>query len=149
MDDLLQINYSDDLKRAINIAQSIAKEFINDKVTPAHLLKALLHKDVGLRPFIESIGKDVYYLDEWADVRIESSPKAGKAKDMPVADEPTQTVLLEADNIRLKLSKDLIDPVCVLASLSTPGVGFTYDHLKPSRDSKGDLRCACKQIRHR
>ena len=41
MDDLLQINYSDDLKRAINIAQSIAKEFINDKVTPAHLLKAL------------------------------------------------------------------------------------------------------------
>ena len=130
MDDLLQINYSDDLKRAINIAQSIAKEFINDKVTPAHLLKALLHKDVGLRPFIESIGKDVYYLDEWADVRIESSPKAGKAKDMPVADEATQTVLLEADNIRLKLSKDLIDPVCVLASLSTPGVGFSYDHLK-------------------
>jgi ATP-dependent Clp protease ATP-binding subunit ClpA len=130
MDNLLQINYSDDLKLAINIAQSIAKEFINEKVTPAHLLKALLHKDVGLRPFIESIGKDVYYLDEWADVRIESSPKSGKAKDMPVADESTQAVLLEADNIRLKLSKDLIDPVCVLASLSTPGVGFSYDHLK-------------------
>jgi ATP-dependent Clp protease ATP-binding subunit ClpB len=130
MDNLLQINYSEDLKQAINIAQAIAKEFLNEKVTPAHLLKALLHKEVGLRPFLESIGKDIYYLDEWADVRIESSPKAGKAKDQPVADEQTQTVLIEADNFRLKLSKDMIDPVCVLASLSTPGVGFSYDQLK-------------------
>jgi ATP-dependent Clp protease ATP-binding subunit ClpA len=130
MDNSLQINYSEDLKQAITIAQAIAKEFINEKVTPAHLLKALLHKEVGLRSFLESIGKDVYYMDEWADVRIESSPKAGKAKDQPVADEQTQTVLMEADNFRLKLSKDLVDPVCVLASLSTPGVGFSYDQLK-------------------
>jgi ATP-dependent Clp protease ATP-binding subunit ClpA len=130
MDNSLQINYSEDLKQAITIAQAIAKEFINEKVTPAHLLKALLNKEVGLRPFLESIGKDVYYLDEWADVRIESSPKAGKAKDQPVADEQSQIVLIEADNFRLKLSKDLIDPVCVLASLSTPGVGFSYDQLK-------------------
>ncbi len=69
-------------------------------------------------------------MDEWADVRIESSPKAGKIKDQPVADEQTQTVLMEADNFRLKLSKDLIDPICVLASISTPGVGFSYDQLK-------------------
>jgi ATP-dependent Clp protease ATP-binding subunit ClpA len=130
MDNLLQINYSEDLKQAITIAQAIAKEFINEYVTPSHLLKALLHKEVGLRSFLESIGKDVYYMDEWADVRIESSPKAGKAKDQPVADEQTQTVLMEADNFRLKLSKEMIDPVCVLASLSTPGVGFSYDQLK-------------------
>ena len=36
----------------------------------------------------------------------------------------------EADNIRLKLSSENIDTVCVLASLSTPGVGFTYEQLK-------------------
>jgi ATP-dependent Clp protease ATP-binding subunit ClpA len=130
MDNLLQINYSEDLKQAINIAQAIAKEFMNENVTPAHLLKALLHKEIGLRDFLESIGKDVYYMDEWADVRIESSPKAGKGKDQPIADEQTQAVLFEADNFRLKLSKDMIDPVCVLASLSTPGVGFSYDQLK-------------------
>ncbi len=52
MDNLLQINYSEDLKKAINIAQAIAKEFINEYVTPAHLLKALLHKEVGLRSFL-------------------------------------------------------------------------------------------------
>ncbi|MCD4697469.1 MAG: ATP-dependent Clp protease ATP-binding subunit, partial [Bacteroidales bacterium] len=40
------------------------------------------------------------------------------------------SVFMEADNIRLKLSKDEIDPVCVLASLSTPGVGFSYEQLK-------------------
>jgi len=130
MDNLIQNLYSDDLKLAITISQSIAKEFFSEKVTPAHLLKALLHKDIGLRPFLESIEKDIYYLEEWADVRIESSIKSGKAKDQPIVDEQSQAVLLEADNFRLKLSKDFIDPVCVLASLSTPGVGFSYDQLK-------------------
>ena len=38
--------YSDSLKRAIQIAQSVAKEYGHALFTPAHLLKALLHKDV-------------------------------------------------------------------------------------------------------
>jgi len=130
MDNLLQANYSDELKQAINIAQSIAKEYSHEKFTPAHLLKALLHKDIGLAQFLTSLNKDIYYIEEWAEVRIEASPKAGKIKDQPVADEKVQAVMDEADDIRLKLSKESIDPVCVLASLSTPGVGFTYEQLK-------------------
>jgi ATP-dependent Clp protease ATP-binding subunit ClpA len=125
-----QLNYTDELKQAIGIAQSLAKEFSNEKFSPAHLLKALLHKEIGLRPFLESLGKDTYYMEEWAEVRIETCPKTGKVNEQPPADPYVQAVMLEADNIRLKLSRDNVDPVCVLASLSTPGVGFTYEQLK-------------------
>ena len=130
MGNLSQLNYSEELKQAIGIAQSLAKEFSNEKFSPAHFLKALLHKEIGLRSFLESLDKDTYYMDEWAEVRIEACPKAGKVNEQPSADPYMQAVMLEADNIRLKLSKDNVDPVCVLASLSTPGVGFTYEQLK-------------------
>jgi ATP-dependent Clp protease ATP-binding subunit ClpB len=125
-----QLNYSDELKQAIGIAQSLAKEFSNEAFSPAHLLKALLHKDVGLRPLLESLDKDTYYMEEWAEVRIEACPKTGKVSEQPPADAYVQAVMLEADNIRLKLSKDILDPVSVLVSLSTPGVGFTFEQLK-------------------
>jgi ATP-dependent Clp protease ATP-binding subunit ClpB len=130
MDNLTQLNYSGELKQAIGIAQSLAKEFLNEKFSSAHLLKAILHKDIGIRPFLEGLGKDIYFMEEWAEVRIESCPKTGKIKEQPLADEQVQAVMLEADTIRLKLSKDEVDPLCVLASLSTPGVGFSHEQLK-------------------
>ena len=123
-------NITDEVKHAISIAQSIAKEFSNDKFSPAHLLKGLLHKDIGLIPLLQSLDKDYYYLEEWAEVRIETYPKSSKIPESPPADDKVKTVMAEADNYRLKLSKDEIDPVCVLASLCTPGVGFTYEQLK-------------------
>ena len=130
MSNAFQVNYSDELKQAVGIAQSLAKEFSNEKFSAAHLLKAMLHREIGLRSFLESLDKDTYYMDEWAEVRIEACPKTGKVSELPPADPYVQAVMLEADNIRLKLSKDNIDPVCVMASLSTPGVGFTYEQLK-------------------
>ncbi|HWB62545.1 MAG TPA: AAA family ATPase, partial [Chitinophagales bacterium] len=122
--------YTPELKNAVSIAQSIAREFQNNQFSPAHLLKALLHKDVGLMPYLLAKQKDVLYLEEWADVRIESCPKSGRLDAVIRGDDAIYTVMEEADNVRLKLNKDLIDPVCVLAALSTPGVGFTYDQLK-------------------
>ncbi|MFO7617258.1 MAG: ATP-dependent Clp protease ATP-binding subunit [Bacteroidales bacterium] len=124
------MEYSDDLKRAVGIAQSIAREFSNERFSPAHLLKALLHKDIGLLQFLESLDKDFYFMEEWADVRIETYPRSSKIPDLPPADDQVQAVMVEADNIRLKLSKDQIDPLCSLISLSTPGVGFSYEQLK-------------------
>ncbi len=128
--DASDFSFTDELKQAIGIAQSIAKEYSNESFSPGHLLKAILHKDIGLIPFLQSIDKDFYFMEEWADVRIEIYPKTSKIPDHPVADEACITVFMEADNIRLKLSKDAIDPVCVLASLSTPGVGFSFEQLK-------------------
>lgn len=126
----LEFSFSDDLKNAIGIAQSVAKEYSNKNISPAHLLKALLHKDIGLISWLKDLDKDIFYLEEWAEVRIESYPKSSKIEENPQADTELLSVIREADNIRLKLSADKIDAICVLASLSTPGVGFTYEQLK-------------------
>lgn len=124
------LNYSDELKKAFQIAQSYAKENSNATFSPAHLLKALMHKDLGLRNYLKSLQKDIYYIEEWADVRIETYPKASKIPELPKADNETIAVLNEADNIRIKLSSGSIDPLSVFISICTPGVGYSYEQLK-------------------
>lgn len=121
---------SDKVKQAINISQSIAKEFMNSEFSPAHLLKALLHKDIGLALVLENMGKDFYYMEEWAEVRIEIYPKASKVVEQPTADIDVKSVFNEADNVRLKISEDTITPMCLLIALTIPGVGFSYEQLK-------------------
>ncbi len=126
----IDIQFSEELKLAINIAQSLAKEYSHEKISPSHLLKALFHKDVGLTDFLLSLDKDIYYLEEWADVRIESGPKAARTVENPLGDDQFKAVLREADNIRIKLSRDKTDPLCVLVAICMPGVGFTHEQLK-------------------
>lgn len=121
---------SDKVKQAINISQSIAKEFMNSEFSPAHLLKALLHKDIGLSLVLENMGKDFYYMEEWAEVRIEMYAKASKVVEQPAADIDVKSVFNEADNVRLKISEDTITPMCLLIALTIPGVGFSYEQLK-------------------
>ncbi len=121
---------SDKMKQAIKISQSIAREYMNAEFSSAHLLKALLHKDIGLIPILKELDKDFYYMEEWAEVRIEGYPKANKAVELPTADSGVKAVLNEADNVRLKLSEDEITPLSVLIALTIPGVGFTYEQLK-------------------
>jgi ATP-dependent Clp protease ATP-binding subunit ClpA len=52
------LNINESVKTAIRIAQSIAREYNNENYTPSHLLKALLHKEIGLRSFVQSMDKD-------------------------------------------------------------------------------------------
>ena len=125
-----QYSYTEELKTAIGIAQSVARENSNEKFSPAHLLKALLNKDLGLFEFLKSLQKDIFYIEEWSEVRIETYPKTSKIPDLPKADDAVISVLDEADNIKLKLSRDQIDPLGVFISICTPGVGFTYEQLK-------------------
>ena len=65
------LNLNSELQTAVRIAKSFAREYGNAKYSPAHLLKAMLHKEVGLADFVLSIGKDVSYLEEWAEIRME------------------------------------------------------------------------------
>ena len=116
--------------KLIRIAQAIARENRNSVFTPAHLLKALLHKEAGLQELLKSLDKDIYYLEEWAEVRIESLPKPAHQREPVTGDVLLEEVMNEADNIRLKLLKDEILPLHLLAAISTPGVGFTYEQLK-------------------
>ncbi len=114
-----------------DIANAFAEEYSNDAIYPAHLFKAILHKSMGLIHFLENeLGKDYYYLQEWADIQMQLSPRASRpTKNLNYSEEAT-AVLEEADAYKEKLGMTELEPVCVLASLVTPGVGFTFDQLK-------------------
>jgi ATP-dependent Clp protease ATP-binding subunit ClpB len=124
------LNYSDEIKKALQIAQALAKENSNESFSPAHLLKSLMNKDIGVRDFLKTLNKDIFYIEEWADVRIEAYPKSSKVPEVIKADNATISVLNEADNIRIKVADDKIDAICVFVSICTPGVGFSYEQLK-------------------
>ena len=121
---------NEEAKRVVKIAQATAKENMNPEFGPAHLLKALLHKDAGLQGILKSLDKDVYYIEEWADVRIESVKKSSSLKDPVPGDNMIGEVMNEADNVRLKFLKDAIAPEHLLAAVCTPGVGFSFEQLK-------------------
>ena len=123
------LNLNDEVKRAIQIAQSVAKENSNAVFSPAHLLRAMLHKELSLRGYLENAGKDFYFMEDWADVRVESYPKASKV-DEPAGDDKINPLFEEAENIRIKLGKDGIDLISLLGAICTPGIAFTYDQLK-------------------
>lgn len=114
-----------------NIANSFAEEYCSDAIYPSHLFKAILHKDVGLVHFIETdLDKDYYYLQEWADIQMQLSPKAAKPLRNLEYSREAQDVMDEAEAYKEKFGFSECEPVCILASLVTPGVGFTFDQLK-------------------
>ncbi|MCW3110332.1 MAG: ATP-dependent Clp protease ATP-binding subunit, partial [Segetibacter sp.] len=125
---MLTLNES--VKTAIEISQALAKEYYNANFSSPHLLMALLHKEVGLRKFLDSIGKDSNYIYEWAEVRLEDYPKIAQVKEQVTGDDAIQRIFEEADNIRIKLGLDSITPICVLTAMSKPGIGFSADELK-------------------
>lgn len=123
------INLDDSVKIALNIAQAVARENANEYYMPSHLLKALLHKDVGLRDFIVSIGKDLGYLEEWADVYIEQCPKSTQLSEIKPS-EKIDFIFRAADDARIRLGLFDINPICVLIALVKPGVAFSSDQLR-------------------
>lgn len=114
-----------------SIAKSFAEEYCSNAIYPSHIFKAVLHKDSGLVRFIETVlDKDYYYMQEWADVQMQLSPRAQRPqKDLDYSTE-SQEVMEEAEEYRKKFGLDECTPVCILAALVTPGVGFTFDQLK-------------------
>jgi ATP-dependent Clp protease ATP-binding subunit ClpB len=124
------ISLSDSVKTAVRVAQSLAKEYHHKEFGPAHLLKGLLHQEVGLRNFLTSIGKDSAYIGDWADVRMEEYPQSITVPDEMLGNDAVKQVFDEADNVRVKLGLDVITPVCVLVALTKPNVGFDAGQLK-------------------
>ena len=122
------------------IAGSFAEEHCSDAIYPAHIFKAVLHKELGLVNFIESVlDKDYFYMQDWADVQMQMSPRAARPMTDLEFSAEAEAVMEEADNYRLKFGKDECDAVCILASLVTPGVGFTFDQLKTLPLSSSDI----------
>lgn len=115
----------------LHIAQSYAADNKSPKIKPAHLLRALLHKSAGLVNFIEdTLDEDYYYIVDWADMRMkqcEKSPYGIKGIELS---HDSQMVVKEALEISEKCGLSEITPKTLLASLVTPGIGFSYEQLK-------------------
>jgi ATP-dependent Clp protease ATP-binding subunit ClpB len=132
------LTISENLKSAIRVAQAFAKENKNEKIGVSHMLRALMHREAGLQDFLKSIGKDVGYISEWAEVRIDEYPKVSTVPEVPLADEQLTKVIEDADNIGLKLGLDYTDPICVLVALVKPNSAYTLSQLKslPLREAE-------------
>jgi ATP-dependent Clp protease ATP-binding subunit ClpB len=120
---------TENLKYALNVAQQLAREYRQEKVGSAHLLMALLHNDVGLASDLVMAGKDVPYLRDWAEVRLEEAPKAVRVPENPAFDGSAHAAIDLAELIALQLNRD-VDALCLLAALLKPNVAFTTDQLK-------------------
>lgn len=130
MEMLALLQYSSDLKFAITVAQAVARENLHAEYTPAHLLKGILHNDIGLGSMLAAWGKNIHFIREWADVRISRTPKSARPHENPPGDERVAKVLEVADVVRLKLSEEAITPLCVLIALCKPNVAFAEEQLK-------------------
>lgn len=124
-------NINTTVAEVIRMAQAYAKENISAAVEPSHLFKALLHKDAGLVSFIEkTLQQDYYYLQDWADMRIKMEAKSARPEAEIQLSDTSIGVIEEADNIRQKLGLEEVDAKILLASIVTPGVGFSFEQLK-------------------
>ncbi len=121
---------NESIKSVFHIAKSFARENYNEKFGGPHVLRALLHKESGLYGFFESSGKDVAYLKDWADIRIEECPRLSRLPDDPAPDETVERILEEADDIRLRFGFDEVSALCMLAAIIKPRVAFSPEQLK-------------------
>lgn len=115
----------------LHLSESFANDNHSPKIEPAHLFRALLHKNAGLVNYIEdTLDEDYYYFVDWADMRMmqcEKSPYPMKGVQLSHS---SQMVVKEAQNISEKLGLPELNTICLLASLVTPGIGFSFEELK-------------------
>lgn len=115
----------------LHIAQSFANDNKSPLIEPAHLFRALLHKSAGLVHFIEdTLDEDYYYLVDWSDMRVQQCAKSAYGMKGIELSQESKMVLKEAVNISEKCGLPDINAACILASLVTPGIGFSYEQLK-------------------
>jgi ATP-dependent Clp protease ATP-binding subunit ClpB len=122
--------FPEEVKKAIAIARSLAKEYRNETFGPAHLLMAILHNEIGLASWLASIQKDIHFMREWAEIRMENYPRTSKTPESPSADAAVTTALELADLIALQLNHDYTDAVSIFIALLKPGIAFSADQLK-------------------
>jgi ATP-dependent Clp protease ATP-binding subunit ClpA len=125
------VAYSDTLQRSLHIAQAVAHEYRQAQYGAPHLLTALLHNEIGLASWLVAVlDKDIHYLREWAEVRLEDEPKAARPVEAPAPDATVQRALEMAELVALQLLRETPDALCALAALLRPGLAFSSEQLK-------------------
>lgn len=130
--------FSIELLSAFEIAKKIAKTNLNKYYSASHLLKAILNRDLSLLKRLETMGKDVYYLDEWAEVRMEEEQKTTHVLDAEPSD-LIDEIIKEAESVRIALNEDEISLYAIIVAISSPGVGFNFDQMKSYPISRNEL----------
>lgn len=123
------IQLSNDSKKAFHIAQRIATEYNHATYSGPHLLKALLHPDFAVRNKLLALEKDIFYIEDWAEIRLDDLSKQVSIHE-PVADEQILQLLSEAEILKIEAGDDEITPHVLFAALTIPGLAFNYDQLK-------------------
>lgn len=115
----------------LHIASSFALDNNSPKIEPAHLLRALLHKNVGLVDYIENtLDSDYYYLLDWADLRVSQSPKSAYPMRETTLSDTSKSVVKETVRLCKTLGLENIDEKTLLYALVSPGFGFSAEQLK-------------------
>lgn len=115
----------------LHIAQSYATDNKSPYIEPAHLLRALLHKNAGLVNYIEdALHADYYYMVDWSDMRIQQCDKSPYRMKGYILSESSKTTIREAINISQKYGYQELQAKALLAAILTPGIAFTYEQLK-------------------
>lgn len=132
------MKFSETSQRVIQIAQNIAKEFNHEKFSAAHLLRGILHEDIGITAVLIAQGRDIHYLKDWADIRIEESPRK-KSTENPPADAQAKKVLEGAEIFKIQYDKKSIDAWCIFAAIAKPNIAFKADELSTLPISSKDV----------
>ena len=124
----------------LHIAYSFAIDNNSPKIEPAHLLRALLHKGMGLVDYIEStLDSDYYYILDWTDIRVGQSPKSPYPMKEATLSDASKSVVKEALRLGKSLGEDSVNAKLLLYALVSPGVGFSAEQLKTLPLSSGTV----------
>jgi ATP-dependent Clp protease ATP-binding subunit ClpB len=131
MNQFIQLHtFTEDSLHALKVAQAISKENRNPAFSAPHLLKGLLHPDSNLWGILNGLEVDIFYLEEWAEVRMESLLKSSALPEQLHPAPELEQVFREAEQIQLAYGNGDISPLSILAAIATPGVVFSYEQLK-------------------
>ena len=83
-------------------------------------------------------GIDVFYLEEWAEVRLEELPKSTHTYSCE-PDEVIDTIFTEANEVAESLLEEEISLFAVIVAISSPGVAFSFDQMKTFPVSRAEL----------
>jgi ATP-dependent Clp protease ATP-binding subunit ClpA len=133
------VKLSKEAQFVLHIAGRKAEEYVHASYGAPHLLWALLNKEIPTYQLVRDLGKDIFYLQEWASVRLEEYPKANTTVSNAAAAQELTELLNEADQLRFELEGDEVDAACLLAVICIPGLVFSYDQLKTFSLSKDEV----------
>ena len=136
---LPSILLSDSVQTALHVAKSLARDYRHERYSASHLLRALLQNDSPGASLLAALDKNVPYLREWAEVRMEELPRLPFSPTEINGDELVGKVLEEANYTRIRLGLDQVHPMCVLAALAKPHVGFPPEQLRSLPLQERDL----------